>query len=306
MQKEIVFHNQAVRLTGTLTLPDGAGPFSALALAHASHAPTRDYAIYQHVVECLTAQGLAVFCYDRRGSGESSGDFTTASFYDLAGDLEAAVAALKQHPQITPERIGVWGLSQGGWIAPLAASRSLDIAFVVAVSAAGVTPAEQMAYSAVYMLMKKGFSKEDIRDMLALASQVNAYYRGDAEGTEVQKLVDQCRSAAWFEYSYIDEVLPPDPQQEKWFQEMDFDPLPVFGKVDVPVLLLYAEEDPWVPIVDSMAAWKKHKPSGLTVHQIEDANHFMCAISQVGLQSDTGPVVEKYTDSLVEWLKQQK
>ncbi|HKJ26882.1 MAG TPA: alpha/beta hydrolase [Anaerolineales bacterium] len=305
MERELVFYNKHARLTGTLTTPEPPGVFPAMVITHTSHAPTRDFHIYRHAADRLPAQGIAVFRYDRRGSGESEGDFTTASFFDLADDLLAAVAALKQHAVIDSARIGVWGMSQGGWIAPLAAARSADIAFVVAVSSVGVTPAEQMAYSAAYVLKEKGFSEENVRQMLALASQVNAYYRGDAGYEDVQTALNDHRAKPWFEFSYLDEVLPPDPKQEKWALEMDFDPLPVYRKVTVPVLLLYGEQDPWVPISQSIAAWQEHGPADQAVHQINGANHFMLSIAQAGLNGDEGPVVEAYTKHMVEWLKQQ-
>ncbi len=82
--------------------------------------------------------GVAALAYDKRGVNESTRDFRRVAFTDLAPDGLAAVAVLRARADIDPGRIGVWGLSQGGWLGPLAASQSKDVAFVIAVSGPGV------------------------------------------------------------------------------------------------------------------------------------------------------------------------
>jgi dienelactone hydrolase len=92
----------------------------------------------------FATEGVTAFAYDKRGVGESGGDFRTVPFMDLCDDGLAAIAYLKSRDEIDPKRIGVWGLSQGGWLGPLAASRSADVSYVIAVSGPGVSPGEQM------------------------------------------------------------------------------------------------------------------------------------------------------------------
>jgi pimeloyl-ACP methyl ester carboxylesterase len=140
---------------------------------------------------------------------------------------------------------------------------------------------------------------------LELHSLVNEYFRGKADRAKVQERLDASRQEAWFPFAYLDEDLPEDPTVEKWYQEMDFDPLPIIQKVNVPVLLLYAEQDPWVPIAKSIAVWKEQGPDDLSIHQIKDANHFMISIAHSGIYGDEGPQVEEYSTVLTQWLKQQ-
>lgn len=305
MKEEIAFQNEAVLLKGTLTKADINTPCPVLIVTHTSNAGTRDFDVYQHLTELLPTHGLAVFLYDRRGSGDSTGDFESASFFDLAADAQAAIDQLKVRSDIDPKRIGVWGMSQGGWIVPLVATKSAEVAFVVAVSAVGVSPAEQMSYSAEYELRKRGFPEEALRQMSELHALVNKYYRGKADRSQVQKKLDASRQETWFPFAYLDEGLPEDPTVEKWYQEMDFDPLPIIQNVHVPTLLLYGDQDPWVPIAKSIAVWKEHGPHDLTIHQIKDANHFMISIPHAGIYGDEGPQVEKYSTVLTKWLKQQ-
>ena len=305
MKEEIIFRNGDVLLKGALTRPDIDNACPVVIVTHTFNAGIRDFGVYQHLTRLLPPQGIAVFLYDRRGSGESSGDFETATFFDLAADARAALDHLKSRSDIDSKRIGVWGISQGGWIAPLTASISVEVAFVIAVSAVSVSPAEQMNYSAEYELREKGFSEKSIRQMLEVRALVNEYFHGTADRTKVQEKLDVFREEAWFPFAYLDGDLPEDSTVEKWHQEMDFDPLPIIQKVDVPVLLLYGEQDPWVPIPKSIAVWKEYGPDDLTVHQIKDANHFMISIAHSGIRGDEGPQVEEYSTILTQWLEQR-
>jgi hypothetical protein len=305
MREDITFRNEDVLLKGTLTKPDTDILCPVVIVTHTSNAGTRNFGVYQHLTELLPPRGIAVFLYDRRGSGESTGDFNTATFFDLAADAQAGIDQLKMRSDIDPKRIGVWGMSQGGWIAPLAASTSTDVAFVIAVSAVGVSPAKQMNYSAEYELREQGFPEEAIRQMLEVRGLVDEYFRGKVGRSKVRKKLDAVLQEAWFPFAYLDDQLPEDPTTEKWCQEMDFNPLPIIQKVNVPVLLLYGEHDPWVPIAKSMAVWKENCPGNLSIHQIRDANHFMKSIAQAGIRGDGGPQVEEYSTILTQWLEQQ-
>jgi dienelactone hydrolase len=138
-----------------------------------------------------------------RGSGTSTGDFETASFRDLAADGIAGVQYLARRADIDRGRIGVWGISQGGWLGPLAATMSRDIAFVVAVSASGVSPAEQMDFAAKYTLEQSGQPASVVQQTLAVRGKVNDYYRGRVSKPEAEQAVQAIRSAPWFEQVYL-------------------------------------------------------------------------------------------------------
>jgi dipeptidyl aminopeptidase/acylaminoacyl peptidase len=138
--EEKTFENGPTKLSGTLYLARGSKPQSAIVVTHAAAAPLRDLPLYQHLKEMLPALGIAVFIYDRRGSGKSGGDLQASDYALLADDAIAAVRMLKAHTRIDSRRVGIWGLSQGGWLALLAASRSSEPAFIISVSAPLVSP----------------------------------------------------------------------------------------------------------------------------------------------------------------------
>jgi pimeloyl-ACP methyl ester carboxylesterase len=140
-QEQVTFANGEVRLAGVLLLPPGPGPHPALVFVHGSGPGTRGQ--YPFEADRFARQGIAVLAFDKRGAGESTGNWRLADFDVLAEDVLAGVHYLRQDRRIRADKIGLWGISQAGWIIPLAAAGSEEVAFIVPVSGGAVTPAEQ-------------------------------------------------------------------------------------------------------------------------------------------------------------------
>ena len=107
--------------------------------------------------------------YDKRGVGDSTGEFPDdliSSFGDLAGDAIAGQTHLSERPDIDSARIGFWGFSQGGWLAPLAATRSDKTAFVICVGGPGVDGESQMQFAIPNLMRADGFTEEEIAETL--------------------------------------------------------------------------------------------------------------------------------------------
>jgi dienelactone hydrolase len=148
-QLEVRFPSGRVTLSGTLTVPPGAGPHRAVAWVHGSGRTVRAYLPDLEAV--LLHQGVAVLAYDKRGVGQSGGSYPGESpnpltIDTLARDAEAAVRFLRTRPEIDHDRIGLAGHSQAGWIIPLAASRAPAIRFAVIFSGPAVTADENDHY----------------------------------------------------------------------------------------------------------------------------------------------------------------
>ncbi len=151
---EFTIPSRDAQLGATFKFPDvGKPPFPAVVLVHGSGRVTANDML-DGSGRRLAALGLAVLAYDKRGVGRSTGVYTnvgtsnSVEMFDLlAGDAIAAVGLLKKRTDVDPARIGLVGISQGGWIAPLAATRSRDISFVVTISGPAVSVGEEIAYS---------------------------------------------------------------------------------------------------------------------------------------------------------------
>jgi dipeptidyl aminopeptidase/acylaminoacyl peptidase len=148
----VTFQNGEVKLAGNLWIPTGEGPFPAIVVVHgAGKITSQDYKYFSFF---FTHHGFATLTYDKRGVGASSGSYKgvdpengVAVLEGLASDALAGVEFLKGLDYIDPNRIGLFGISQGGWIAPLAASKSSDVAFMALYSGPVCTVGQEIYYS---------------------------------------------------------------------------------------------------------------------------------------------------------------
>jgi len=164
--EDVRFSSGSVQLSGTLIRPTTGKKHPAIVLVHASGAADREQIL--PFARFLVRRGMAVLGYDKRGVGSSTGDWNTASFEDLAGDVAAAVAYLRTRNDIDGAQIGLLGWSQAGWIMPLAAVRAKDLAFLISVSGAGVPAAETTIDQARNELTARGMKPQTVADIVAI------------------------------------------------------------------------------------------------------------------------------------------
>jgi pimeloyl-ACP methyl ester carboxylesterase len=284
--QDLVVEYGGVSLAATYS-PGGE---TALVALHGAGAGTRDYFLYRHLHELLPPVGIGVATFDRRGDGESTGDASRGRFEVQAEDALAVLEAVEA------ERVGLWGFSQGGWIAPLAAAGSDRVAFVVGVASTGVTPSEQMMYATAEQLARAGYGASVVRRVLTLRRAYEDHVHGRSPGREAELAAEL--QAAMDESWWLLAFLPPIPLDADgcrlWIEEMDFDPRPVFAEVRVPALLFYGEDDGWTPVEPSVAAWREARGNDVDIVVIPEASHEMTF-------SD-GTVAPQYERTLVDWL----
>ena len=235
IEEQVRFQNEEKNtLRGTLYKPNNVVEYPTVIVAHVSQSGARDWSIYQHLAETSTQFGIVVLVFDRRGEGQSTGNSHNTSFEDLTADLLSAKDTLKARQDV--KQIGLWGMSQGGWLAPFAATLSEDIAFLILVSSATITPAEQMIYSATFALEENGFIEAEIDEMRALRRLYDDYYRNKASRASTQKRLKEAESQARFPFSYLSTDLPDEVETTKWHKTLDFAPTAFIDGVEVPIL----------------------------------------------------------------------
>lgn len=261
-----------------------AGPTALVAL-HGAGAGTRDSLhLYSHLHATLPAIGVGVATFDRRGEGASEGEVTRGRFEAQARDALAVAQALGA------ERVGLWGISQGGWVAPLAATLSEDIAFVVTIAATGVTPAEQMVYANRRALELAGYGPQAVERVMGLRREIDAWAHDAGPPPDLAAAAGE----PWFPLTHLPPMRPADfddDMKRSWIDEMDFDPRPVFAAVHVPVLAFLGERDSVSPVEPSIAAWPQENA---TVVVVPDAEH--------DLSLPDGTLAPLYEQTLVQWL----
>ena len=274
-----------------MTLPDGPGPHPALIALHPAADRSRDQYLFRHLAAVLPPRGIAVFRYDRRGDD--------VPLELQAADTASAIATLRSRDDIDAARIGLWGFSQGAWVAPLVASES-HVAFLVLVASTGVSPAEQMLYGTTKHAREEGFDLDAERGIVALRQRVDDWRRGRVTRDNAQAAVDAASGEPWFEHAWVQRTLG----DGNW-PNMDFEPEPVFSRVNVPVLLFYGEDDEWQPIERSMATWRRAAARAanrdVTIVRLAGTRH---APTLHGGE-DIASIAPEYERALVVWLEER-
>lgn len=251
--EQVVYRAGSVALSGTVRLPQGPGPFPAFVFQGGSGKSLRGSPWANAVADIFLANGVAVLQPDKRGSGQSGGDWRIASFEDLAGDLVAGVEYLKARPDILSDRIGVIGLSQGGRVAPIAAASSEDIAYVINMSGSAVSYVEQSFHEMVNLARQEGLGPDETARVTALNAAAGRFLiSGDWDAYAAER--NKGLSSAW---SSIAAGFPDAPTAPEWeFLRLNYryDPMVFWPLVRQPALVVYGADDEYdnVPVGESV------------------------------------------------------
>jgi uncharacterized protein len=247
-EQEIAFASAGATLHGALLLPPGPGPFPAVILIHGSSTPDRND--YRYFADLYARHGIAAFIYDKRPTGaETNGG--TVSLERLAGDVIAAAAMLEARADIDRRRIGLWSFSQGGWVAPIAASRH-RFAFLVACSAPAVSFAEVTLYADAARLRAHHLSETEIGEAMRAERRLDDYVRrGDAAA--MQAMLDAARRSRWAGLTTLPGAIPTAAERRLYLRwvDLDLDPLAFWRRLNLPVLIAYGTADENVPAEES-------------------------------------------------------
>lgn len=252
-----------VALAGTLHVPSGTGPFPAVILTHGSEPGRRSNPGYLRVARAFRKRGIAALVFDKRGVGDSTGTYVEAPDLNVpAADVLAWVDRLLQVESIRGDRIGVLGWSQGGWVGPLAASKSDALRFVVSISGPGVSPLEQNIYDKTNQFRATGVSRELAERYARVLRLVWTYLATGMGRAEAQAAWDEVAELKWFRDAYQgppmmdrDRVLK-DERMVQYVTHTTYDPVPVLESLRVPMLAVFGGADTVVPVERSIAAMR--------------------------------------------------
>ena len=242
-------------------------------------------------------------------AASSTGSTGSVNYPTLADDGIAGARAIGKLPSIDSARIGYWGLSQGGWLAVLAASRDPRADFVVSVSAPLVTPETQMEFAMSNRLTVLGYPKSDVNAMLAARKAWTGYLAGALPRSAAVAALRSIQSKPWFGLMYLPSAtsLTTDPATSSWRKEMNEDMMAVVRAVKVPALFIYGGADPWIPVAATLDALHRLAQTQKNIHYavVAQASHEMMFVpdERMELSAAAGPRAPAYFMLLGSWLR---
>lgn len=305
--EDVVFENKIanLNLAGTLTLPKKDGVYPAVILISGSGESNRNQEIMGHkpflvIADFLTKNGIAVLRYDDRGVGKSTGNHKIATTADFSTDALSAVEYLKSRPEIETKKIGLIGHSEGGVIAPIVASKSKDVSFIVLLAGTGVRGDKLLLEQSKLILTAMGTPEVDIQKAKQSNSQLfqKVLESNDLESLKVdlsQFVKDELKKdkspleqSGMDEKSYVKRITGS--LATPWMQYfIKYDPAPTLEKVKCDVLVLNGEKDLQVAADQNVPAITDALTKGgnqkFTVKRYPNLNHLF-------QECETGAITE--------------
>ena len=301
-RRDAAFANGGVKLAGELIVPATSGRHPAILFLHGSGAEGRFASRY--LAQRFARAGFVALIYDKRGVGQSTGDWQQSGFEELADDAASGIRFLATQPEVDPKRIGTYGHSQGGTIAPLVASRAQTLGFVIASAAGGLDPAEVEIYSIENSLGVSQLPASERADAQRFVREiVEVAYKGKSRAG-LDAMATEFKNRSW----YFD---PPPLGHSYWAisrKIAGFRPLDYWRRVRAPILLLFGAHDERVPPVKSadaiIAALKASGNTKVTLKVFPDADHTFRIVPQ-SPAGGWSKRVPDYADTLVNWARAQ-
>ena len=321
-EKEVSFANGPVVLSGTLRMPGGKGPFPAIVLVHGSGPGERQQ--YSVMASFFSRLGLAALAYDKRGCGSSTGDWKKVDLEDLAADALAGVKWLQTQPGIDSRRVGLWGISQGGWITPLAAAMEPAApAFVINSSGPGTSLRRQDTFMMSNTLRFQGMGPEDIDFAITALNTLYDFGRGRATAETLDGITEKLRAHPKLKILALPPAREISPEKmyarqaigdPAWFFHLnpDRDALGPYRRLRCPLLVTYGRLDYTVPVEESVRlineALKEARHPDYEVQILEHAGHGFASmtVGQPPSPVQPGRISPEFFDTMEKWLRSRK
>jgi dipeptidyl aminopeptidase/acylaminoacyl peptidase len=239
LQEEVQFgRNRA--LVGTVYRPAQEGRHPGVVVIHGSGPGKRTQWEYRGLGPMFARMGVAALVYDKRSED--------STFATLAEDAAAAHAFLAHRPGIDAQRVGFFGASQGGWLAPLAAARVKDTAFLLLEKGAAVTVADQERQRVAYTMRAEGLDEAAVEEATAYTDAMLRASETSRGWEEVARRAAELRDRPWAAHV---QLVTSAEDLEGWRRQA-YDPAPVLRRTRAPILAIFGEKDTLVPPAENL------------------------------------------------------
>lgn len=281
--EEVTFVNEKEgnTLAGTLTIPEGEGPFPAMVLVSGSGQQNRDEELMNHrpfwvIADYCARHGIAVLRYDDRGVGGSDGEVKNATSMDFSYDAEAAFDYLRNRKEINAKKVGILGHSEGGVINFMVSSRRPEVGFLVSLAGPSVNGIEVLKEQQAAILRASGMSEE----MVQFNGNANAQMFDIIETSNDREEADTLLRQLLKGWGYNEELTEQTVGQmaSPWmYYFLRYDPTDAIVKTNCPALLLNGTKDLQVIASQNLPGYEKiiaeHGKTNLTLRELPGLNH---------------------------------
>ncbi len=308
VEKPFAIVRGADRLGASLWHAPGAERRPAIVLIHGADDETRAMGF---LIPYFVSHGLNVITYDQRGAGESTGNWRYTGPASKAADVVAILQEIQTDPAVDASRMGVWGFSNGGWVAPIVANR-FPLAFMILKSAPGESIAENVLYEVGQALREHGrFTAEQISEALVFERTMLRALQTNSNWSAAGEALNAAKKEPWFPYMRIPPGMtapPPPPLLAALQASLIYDPEATLQTVRTPTLALFGALDKNLDAADSAArfrhAFSRAGAKDLTIEIFRGAGHALVR-SATGYEDDPllpERTVKGYPEAIIHWL----
>jgi pimeloyl-ACP methyl ester carboxylesterase len=278
-EEEVKFVNADVSLAGVLFKPkESEKPIPYVILVHRSGWEDRNTPWYHSLACSLASKGVGVLLYDKRGTGKSTGNFSSANFNVLADDAVSTFNYIKERKDLNYTKIGFLGASQGGWITPLAANKVSNCGFAILIVGPAVSVYEQDINRVQYTLTDEGYSKKSIDSALHYSGLFFKYIQTNntKDWVTLKTYALKIKDKKWIDY--LDIPQSKTGEDILWWRNNRYDPKDALDKIRCPVLSIFGEKDVLVPPAENknkMETYLKNAGVDYKIVTIKDCGHDM-------------------------------
>ncbi|CAN5158724.1 hypothetical protein BH09BAC6_BH09BAC6_12170 [soil metagenome] len=267
--EDISFSNGGVKLAGSIYKPKGSGPDPMVILIHGSDAQARRTWYIRSLVQVLTKNHIGVVVYDKRGTGQSTGNMNTASFADLSNDVSACIRYISNRKDLHISKLGMFATSAGGWIAPAIANKWKIIDFVILNMGPAVPTFKQDLDRVEYTMRANGFDKKTVDSAMNHSMLYFEVVKDNRGWEKLQTSVSLYKTRSWAKDNNLLQ-LPEKMNDEDmlWWRSHNFDPANDLSHMHCRVLSLMGENDNLVPPATNKALMEQYLSQAGCPHKI--------------------------------------
>ena len=300
---ETIFTHGADRLVGDLVTPSWVTSAILVVFVEGSGPGGRDQGRWP---AGLARRGIASVAYDKPGSGMSTGSWTTQSIEDRADET---VAAVRHAVALGFRHVALIGVSQGGWVARVAATRSDQVAAVVSISGPAVDAASQERFRLRTQLPADGVAPSDVRAAVELFEQRCAQIAAGDTGQAIWSSETEQRTHSWYVHSA---GVTPD-QIEFIACLLRHDPVPAICQLRQPLLSVFGGGDLLVDVDESVRVLRSERPvvEGDRIVVIPEVDHSLRKFTGAGEPAtrnghfDPGALAPGAVEMVASWINEQ-